>query len=306
MSTQSQLEVILSGDLRSLYSTDGELQDRDQVQAALAKSRPYEMDALGDLVQRLATTGEPLQALAVLKAAQSDGVDSQWLCMLLGRMLFIDATESGAELATSSQVLGSHDPVAAWDRLSYGTLDLRATPVSTATDEWIVCDDGAAALVLRLPLDPRSAEERDHVLSIAERRHDLRYGQHLVATCRFYGTDGAATPPASFRGELFDLSAEGAGIRVDTRYGTVDPDTVLGLPIRLEVPPPDGGAPISLDGTVRWCKPERAMRKRVIRVGVQFNSPDSAEARAMANLVTQGKGDQLFLWNLWEAYSQSR
>jgi hypothetical protein len=134
----------------------------------------------------------------------------------------------------------------------------------------------------------------------------MRHQQHLVATCRVVDADTGEPGQLVFRGELFDLSAEGAGLRVDNRGSVIDIDTACGRTIRIEVPSPVGGSPISLDATVRWCRPERAGRTRVIRVGVAFCSPASPEARAMSDLVAQGKGDQQFLWNLWETYTQSK
>jgi hypothetical protein len=161
-----------------------------------------------------------------------------------------------------------------------------------------VCDADAPAVADANPVVPAK--------SGAERRRDMRHHQHLVATCRVI--DAATGEPGRtvFRGEVCDLSEEGAGLRVDNRGGVLDPDSAGGLAIRLEVPSPTGGVPIALDGIVRWCRPERAGRTRIIRVGVAFCLPDAPETRVITDIVAQGKGDQQFLWNLWETYTQSR
>jgi hypothetical protein len=118
--------------------------------------------------------------------------------------------------------------------------------------------------------------------------------------------DGDAAACGPLRGELFDVSADGAGVRVDNRRGYLDPDAANGAEVQIEVPAPDGGSPIVLDGTVRWCESHGTARRRVVRIGIEFRQAGSPEACALSQLAAQGKGDQQFLWNLWEAYEQCR
>ncbi|MCC6731094.1 MAG: PilZ domain-containing protein [Chthonomonadales bacterium] len=296
---------MLDGDLvLPMPAQPGPLDDAALAGAFKAGGPP----ALGD-VERLfnayLSEREPARAAALLRIAAAAGLDVAWLRALLARMLLASGA-CGAPRGGLVASLRARGTDGAWSALARAELALAPFPLAPAEGQWLVCRqvaasdgaEGGLALVLN-----GIAPSRRPVLEPDERRQDARLPQHLAAACTFAADDDSSL---TVRGEVVDVSDTGLRVRIDNRFGSLEPDRQPGQRMQIEIPDPQGGAQLTLAGEVRWCRPERAGRKRVVMVGVQCEDAHQPGLAALAGLVAQGKGDQRFLWNLWEAFVTSR
>ena len=140
----------------------------------------------------------------------------------------------------------------------------------------------------------------------AERREELRQSQHLLVFCAVAGHNDLPGGVSRFRAEVFDLSRGGIGLRVDTSREGISCEHLRGRNLRLEFALPGFERALSVRGEVRWCRRETNRRSDDVLVGVRFFDPPPALLDAVADILSAGKGDQQFLWNLWESYNMTR
>ena len=107
----------------------------------------------------------------------------------------------------------------------------------------------------------------------------------------------------SFNGYIEDISASGAGIKFEDRYGRVLIDGLGGAGIKLIIRMPHGDD-IALLSTIRWIKRD-INQKMIVKVGIEFQTLDDWQLHAVKQLIGLKNKDQNMMWNLFENYEKN-
>src|SRR5579872_2820452 len=135
----------------------------------------------------------------------------------------------------------------------------------------------------------------------SEQRRASRRNQFLYVTCSLLRGTEQLPPTTKLRAEVFDLSATGTGLRLDDRNGLLRGTDLQGRYMRLQLAAPGMSKPLTVTAEIRWCRPEDK-KTGYVRLGVEFLDPSPEFLHAIGDILAVGKGDQQFLWNLWESY----
>lgn len=140
-------------------------------------------------------------------------------------------------------------------------------------------------------------------MDIGDRRSGPRRSMHLVVTCSLRERREWMPATPRFRAEIFDLSRQGAGLRVDAHHGALHCEELKGRFMRIQMAMPGFQRALTVMGEIRWCRPGIGKETGSVRMGVQFFDPPAELLDAVGEMLAVGKGDQQLLWNLWETYA---
>ncbi len=108
---------------------------------------------------------------------------------------------------------------------------------------------------------------------------------------------------ASFRGNLKDISASGACLQFEDRYGRFKTLEMKDAKIKISFSIPDGDK-VSIFSQIRWIK-KVSPRSFVIKMGIEFQDLEEWQLDVIEKLIHMRNKDRTMMWNLWEQYENN-
>ena len=170
-----------------------------------------------------------------------------------------------------------------------GTADEGKTDISNSPED--------AYADLRQPYTvDRRKEKRDNSNRRRHERNEFIYPLELKIF-------SSLLTNTSFNGYIEDISASGAGIKFEDRYGRVLIDGLGGAGIKLIIRMPHGDD-IALLSIIRWIKRD-INQKMIVKVGIEFQTLEDWQLHAVKQLISLKNKDQNMMWNLFENYENN-
>lgn len=269
-----------------------------------------DLGAVTALLDEYLAQGQILRSLALLKICSVVDPAGAELIPHLQRVFGAGLDEDGQPDTIdplAKEFLGTDRPNLAWSVLTRDKLQVARVPNEEGHfggNGWMICHDERR----------RSSEAENGIAMVwwnttpvagklrpAGRRRVSRRKLPLQVRLFFLSALDGSRQPRRCEAELSDLSATGVGVNVSNKYGRFDSADLNGEKIRLEIALPSGQAAPSTLARIVWAKNDTEDSEPVVRLGVQFLEPPEEFNEAVSELLVQGKGDQQYLWNLWES-----
>jgi hypothetical protein len=136
---------------------------------------------------------------------------------------------------------------------------------------------------------------------VTDKRRASRRRQHLAVTVALLRGAEQQAPTAKLPAEAFDLSRTGTGLRITDRNDLLRGLQLAGRYVRLQLAAPGITKPLVVTAEIRWCRAADRGNPGGPRVGVEFLDPTPEFLQAVDDVLATGKGDQQYLWNLWDS-----
>lgn len=108
---------------------------------------------------------------------------------------------------------------------------------------------------------------------------------------------------ASFKGYLKDISASGARLQFEDRYGRFKTEEMNNAKIKISFSIPNGDKP-SIFARIRWIK-KVDPRNFIIKMGIEFQNLEEWQLDVIEKLIHMRNKDHNMMWNLWEQYENN-
>ena len=303
---------MLEGDLGA-FNADGLPEDNAAESIAartgLTESQ-LDVGAVSDLLREYLSQGQILRSLALLKicaVADPDGTQFIPLLELVFKAGLDDEGQPDTIDPLAKEFLGTSRPNLAWSVLVRDKLQIARVPNQEGHfggNGWMISHD-----------ERRRSSDAEHGIAMvwwnitpvagklrpAGRRRVSRRKLPLQVRLVFFNAGDGSRQPKRCEAELSDLSATGVGVNLANLYGRFDAESLRNEKIRLEISLPSGQAAPSTLARIVWSKDDIEEGEPVVRLGVHFLDPPEEFNEAVKELLVQGKGDQQYLWNLWES-----
>lgn len=273
-------------------------------------AEPPSAEELGALLDDYLGQGQILRGLALLKVCAETDRGGHRMLHLLERAFDAGLDEDGNPDTIdplAKEFLGSERPHIAWSVLVRDRLEIAAVPNAEGHfggNGWLICHD-----------DRARSSEAEHGLAIvwwnttpvagklrpAGRRRVSRRKIPLQVKLVFVGQHELGKSHRRVEAELEDVSKTGVGVILPNCYGRFRTETLNHERIRMEICLPSGHSVPSSLARIVWAKDDVRDGEAIVRIGIQFLDPPPEFVQSIEEMLVQGKGDQQYLWNLWES-----
>ena len=108
---------------------------------------------------------------------------------------------------------------------------------------------------------------------------------------------------ASFKGYLKDISASGARLQFEDRYGRFKTEEMKNAKIKISFSIPLGDK-VSIFALIRWIK-KVDPRSFFFKIGIEFQDLEAWQLDVIEKLIHMRNKDHNMMWNLWEQYENN-